>query len=478
MEILIIKRKAFFILTLLFFSLLFQGSFRYINPAKPNVLFIMVDDLRPEIGSFGSKTIKTPNIDKLSAEATIFTKAYCSVPTCGASRASILSGTRPGHFRFITHDTYLKNEYPNVETLPMVLKKNGYNTISYGKVYHHSDDDKDSWSEVWKPKKNNSYDYLDPKNYEGIDFSTRRGPAFECFETSDENYQDGKLLKHANQKLEDLKKSKQPFFLCVGFMKPHLPFNAPKKYWDMYDASSITLPKSYYKPEGIPKAAFHNSGELRKYSEVPPDEILPAEYAKKLIHGYYASVSYVDAQIGLLLNKLKELNLDQNTIVVLIGDHGWNLGDHTLWNKHCTFNTAVNTPLILKLPKQKAKVISTPVEFVDIFPTIIDIAKIKKPITLEGESLQNFTKNKRKKNYAITKWAQSVLLIKDGFAYTEWYDNDFKKREHMLFDHKSDPLELKNLGNIEEFQQKVKELSSFLKENRGSDFYIDRRINK
>ena len=437
---------------------------------QPNILFIAVDDLRPELKCFGASQIKAPNLDKLAAESLVFNRAYCNVPTCGASRASLLSGARPTRHRFISYDTRKDEQVPEVTSLPMQFKNNGYTTISNGKVYHHADDDTTAWHEIWRPK-GNGLDYQLEKNINLVQ-EGNRSLAYESANVNDEAYFDGKIANKGIDDLRKLKDNKQPFFLALGFKKPHLPFNAPTKYWDMYKREEIALPESYVQPKSTPKEAFHKYGELRNYSGIPKQGHLDDELARELIHGYYACVSYVDAQIGKVLDELERLGLAENTIVVLWGDHGWNLGEHMLWCKHCTFESSLNAPLIVKVPgRTKGTNTNAITEYIDIYPSLCDLAGIEKPTHLEGESFVPIIENgKRDKNYAVSKFKDAVTLIKGDLFYTEWTDDKGKAYARMLFDHSTDPLELDNLADKEECKNIVAQLSVELRQKWGADF--------
>lgn len=436
---------------------------------KPNILFIAVDDLRPELNFYGANHIKSPNLDKLADESLVFNRAYCNIPVCGASRASLLTGARPTRHRFIDYKTIKDAEVPELTSLPLCFKNNGYTTISNGKVYHHRNDDSLAWNEIWHPQVDN---YMLDSNIEIGKIGKTRGFPYEAAIVDDSAYKDGKIADKGIADLRKLKNQKEPFFLALGFMKPHLPFNAPTKYWDMYDVKDISLPKSYVQPESTPKLAFHGFGELRNYADVPQKGPVNDELAKTLIHGYYACVSYVDAQIGRVLSELENLGLAENTIVILWGDHGWNLGDHMLWCKHCTFETALRTPLILKVPgKTKGKQNDAIVEYIDIYPTLCELAGIDAPAHLEGESMVSFINGGiRKKNYAVSKFKDAVTLVKGTLFYSEWTNNSGVAHGKMLFDHASDPLELDNLAEKEEYKETVKQLSVELREKWGKDF--------
>ncbi|MFT5883621.1 MAG: iduronate 2-sulfatase [Arcticibacterium sp.] len=436
---------------------------------KPNILFIAVDDLRPELNFYGTSHIKSPNLDKLAKESLVFNRAYCNIPVCGASRASLLTGARPTRRRFIDSRTKKDDDYPDAISLPILLKENGYKTISNGKIYHHNDDDGMAWDEIWKA--DGLWGYALPQSQE-IRRNTYRGLPIEAAEVHDSVYTDGKLALKVIKDLQSLKSTNQPFFLTMGVAKPRLPFAAPKKYWDLYDRTKIELPKSYVQPGSTPKEAFHNYGELRNYENIPKEGDMPDDLAKELIHGYYACVSYVDAQIGLVLDELKRLELAENTIVILSGDHGWNLGDHKLWCKHETFETAFRTALMIKIPEktkgQKTDVIS---EYIDAYPTLSELAGIEIPKTVEGRSFVPIINGATaKKDWAISKFKDAVTLIKGDLFYAEWTDDDGKAYARMLFDHSNDPLELDNLAEKEIYQKAVDELAIELHAKWGKDF--------
>lgn len=442
---------------------------------KPmNILFIAVDDLRPELNFYGAKHIKSPNLNKLASEGIVFNKAYCNIPVCGASRASVLTGMRPTRHRFLNYKTRADVEVPNVISLPKLLKENGYTTISNGKIYHKNDDDSLAWDMRWFPK-GNIRNYQLEKNIKengNANLAVAGATAFENAAVNDTAYFDGKITQKGIADLKMLKEKNQPFFLALGYMKPHLPFNAPKEYWDLYDQSKIELPESYVQPKSTPKKAFHNYGELRNYGNIPKKGDLPEALAKELIHGYYACVSYVDAQIGLVLDELERTGLAENTIVVLWGDHGWNLGEHKLWCKHVTFETALRTPLIIKVPgKTNGKKSNSIIEYVDLYPTLCELTGLEIPNTVEGKSMVPIINGKASnKDWAVCKFKDAVTLIKGDLFYTEWTDDAGVAYERMLFDHKSDPLELDNLAEKIEHKELVIKLSKELRQKWGKDF--------
>ena len=449
---------------------------------SPNVLFIAVDDLRPEFGAYGAAHMHSPNLDKLASESLIFDRAYCNIPVCGSSRASLLAGLRPGWHRFPgAYDTYLSKDAPDVVSLPRHFSRHGYRTLSYGKIYHHSNDDTLAWEEIWDPAPRNSTSWRDYQTKANIDLHENpvagarasRGLPYERAVLHDTAYFDGRIAKKAVATLEELGQKKEPFFLAVGFLKPHLPFNAPERYWAMYDSMDIELPTSYQRPISIPDRAYHNFGELRNYATVPEQGAVSEQMAQQLIHGYYACVSYTDAQIGKVLDALQSNGLSDNTIVILWGDHGWNLGDHQLWCKHCNFETSLHTPLLLRVPGETdGQRTAAIVEYIDIYPTLTELAGLPDPEHLDGESLVRLLRNEpRQKDYAIVKYWQGMTLIKEDWFYTEWIDSTAEVTERMLYDHSVDGLELNNLAEEPVLQDTVRSLSSFLHAHWGQDFF-------
>lgn len=447
-----------------------------IQHKKSNVLFVIVDDLRPELGCYGNTVVLSPNIDKLAKEGVVFTRAYCNVPVCGASRASLLTGTRPTDYRFLNYLSRADKDNSSAVTAPGYFRKNGYYTVSLSKVFHFQDDSREVWDEIWAPSSRNGSprNYQLPENIAKDSGLKMGGMPYEMADVPDSTYFDGEIALKATNYLRRFAKAGQPFFLAVGFKKPHLPFNAPVKYWDMYDPKRIGLAPNPLQPENAPSQAFHPWKELRSYYSVPKEGPLSDDMALKLRHAYYACVSYVDAQIGLLIQELKNTGLDRNTIVVLCGDHGWNLGENALWGKHCNFNWSLNAPLIFKSPGiNKGKKSNAITEFIDIYPTLCELCGLKKPSHLDGESLVNRLKKPGKKedDYAVCKWDNGLTYIEGNDFYTEWYDKNDHIITNMLYDHTIDPDENTNLSVKPEYAQKVEELSKKLRSKRGNNFF-------
>ena len=424
------------------------------NTRPPNILFIAVDDLRPELGCYGQSHIYSPHIDQLANEGTLFLNSYCNIPVCGASRASILTGLRPTLTRFKSYLTRADEDAPDVQTMPALFKANGYRVISNGKILHNAKDSREDWDEVWRQRGQfSSADYLLPENIH-LDTTPNdpRGMPYEAVVVPDTAYRDGKIAQKTIRDLELLKAQNQPFFLAVGFHKPHLPFNAPQKYWDLYGRKNIQLPQHRFLPTDVPSQALHNFGELRHYYSVPAEGPVSDTMAIALIHGYYACVSYTDALIGQVLQALERLELDQNTIVILWGDHGWNLYEHGLWCKHSNFRTSLKAPLLLRLPGQKqGQKRHEMVEFVDIYPTLVDLSGLPLPNHLQGNSLVPLLNNETVawKDTVESVWKNGFTYTTPNQAYTEWRTESDSIVATMQFDHVNDPNEIVNLANKE-----------------------------
>lgn len=469
-------KRTYLLVATYFCLLLTLGSFSRADAGKPNVLFIAVDDLRPQLGCYGVKSMHTPNIDRLAAQGVVFERAYCMVPTCGASRASLMTGIRPTPNRFVNYLTRAEKDAPGITTLNTQFKNHGYYTLSNGKVFHHPTDNAQGWSEpAWRPKGIRWYQR--PENHElhqqrQKKGSRKRGPAYESADVSDEAYADGVIAKRAIADLRRLKSKDQPFFLAVGFFKPHLPFIAPKKYWDLYDPKEIHLPENYHVPKDAPKESIHSFGELRAYAGIPAKGPVSDETARKLIHGYYACVSYTDAQIGKLLNELDRLGLADNTIVVLWGDHGWNLGEHTLWCKHSCFETSMHAPLIVKAPGiEGGKKTAGLTEFIDIYPSLCELTGLPLPRHLQGRSfvpLMN-APDQTWKTTAIGRYRNGDTVRTNQYRFTEYSGAKGRPLARMLYDHKKDPGENQNVSERKENKAVVDSLQNLLHEGMGKN---------
>ena len=441
----------------------------------PNIVFIAVDDLRPELGCYGQPQILSPNLDRLAEEGYLFERAYCNVPVCGASRASLLTGLRPRPGRFLNYHTYANEDAPGTIALPAYFRQNGYYTLSLGKVFHHIDDKLGSWNEPpWHPVMDHSKEfswrnYQLPANQAMDQAKGKRGPAFERAEVSDTAYYDGKMARRAIKKLRDMSGRQEPFFMALGFVKPHLPFNAPAKYWDLYSKDNIKLPTYMKYPEAAPREAHYNYHELRSYSNIPNTGSLPSALALQLIHGYYACVSYVDAMVGLVLDEVKRLKLEDDTIILLWGDHGWSLGEHGLWCKHSTFDVAMRTPILIKVPGRRGgQRVHALTEFVDIYPTLCELAGLPLPGHLQGDSFVPLLDepSAKGKPAIFCRWKRSDAIKTDRYLYTRWFDDDHKPGAHMLYDHYNDPGETVNLADQPAHKERVKKLTEALLQQR------------
>ena len=433
---------------------------------KPNVLFIAVDDLRPQLGCYGHKQMISPNIDRLASGGVTFLRSYCQVPVRGASRASLLTGVRPTQDRFLGYDTWAEKDLPGALSIAKHFRNNGYHTISNGKIFHHRTDCLDSWSEdPWRPKGNWRNYLLEDSRRLASENPRQGGPAYEAADAADNAYFDGMIADKGISDLRRLKAMDKPFFLALGFLKPHLPFNAPKKYWDMYKRDEIDLADNPFRPKGAPDAALHNWGELRAYAGIPPKGPLSDEQARTLIHGYYACVSYTDAQIGKVLAELERLGLRENTIVILWGDHGWNLGEHGLWCKHCNFETSLHSPLIVTAPGVKGGQKSNALtEYLDIYPSLCELCELPIPVHVQGKSFVPLLRNPNQpwKKAVFSRYFRGDSVKTDRYRYTQWRDKKGKVNARMLYDHRVDLVENVNIAESPQNKAVVKQLSDML----------------
>jgi len=352
---------------------------------RPNVLFIAIDDLRTALGAYGDPHAITPNIDRLAASSRVFLGAYAQQAVCGPSRASLLTGKLPDNIQVWHNRNLFRNVRPDIVTMPELFKQHGYKSIAFGKLFSGqvSEEDPQSWTvpaTVRQPGWNN---YVEARNERG------KGAAWEAADVPDNGYTDGKIADLALEALTGFSQSGESFFLGVGFLKPHLPFNAPKRYWDLHDPAKFEINDPRIEVTGAPQLAYWPHRELGGYRNIPADERVDPETARTLRHGYYACVSYVDAQVGKLLAKLTELGLADNTIIVLWGDHGFALGEINRWAKGTNFEVDNRVPLMIHAPGLTAPGTATPalVELVDIYPTIAALAGLPAPSSLDGTSL-------------------------------------------------------------------------------------------
>ncbi|MEO1011647.1 MAG: sulfatase [Bacteroidota bacterium] len=437
---------------------------------RKNVLFITVDDLRPQLGVYGDTIVKTPHIDKLAKKAIVFDRAYCQAPLCGPSRSSFLSGYYPQTTGAYAINDHIRDTKPNVVTLPQLFKNSGYISAGLYKVFHlvgfdanlfGNKNDPESWSvplwlpkkSVWGPVGDSIYQINKKKCLEKglIGYNNiPRSLAYEAPVIADSLLADGEAAQQALRYLEEFKE--KPFFMAVGFYNPHLPFVAPKKYWDLYNCEELVLPENQYAPEGVPETILPTTAELRSNVNIPNEGAFTEDLKKDLLHGYLASISYIDAQIGLLLDRLEELKLRENTIVVLLGDHGYQIGEHNLWcKKHSNFEMATRVPLLISIPKHSSngQRTSNIVELVDVYPTLADLCGLEAPIDLDGKTLVSFF------NAPKGAESESSLSVHGGNGNQQsmrTHDYRINRRKladstfYELYDHRIDPNENKNVA--------------------------------
>lgn len=448
--------------------------------ARWNVLFIAVDDLRPEWAASGTTLLKTPNLDRIAARGTTFERAYCQQAVCSPSRTSLMTGRRPDATRVWDLNTHFRRALPHAVTVAQHFKNHGYFSQGIGKIFHHGFDDPPSWSVPWQEPKTDAY--ATPQAREAMANPANqdprgrpRGPATECAEVPDDTYKDGKVARLASEALTELKKKNQPFFLAVGMARPHLPFVAPKKYWDLYDPALIYTPAFRQLPAEAPDFVGHSNGELRSYSDIPKSGSIPEALARRLRHGYYAAASYMDAQVGLVLDALEREGLEKNTVIILWGDHGWQLGEHGLWHKHANFEVAVRAPLLISLPNQRApgKKTMSLAEFVDIYPTLAEACGLPVPAGLEGTSLVPILNNPEAsvRPVAISQYPRSdrgrslmgYSIRDDAWRLTLWRDRQTNAiHATELYDEINDPHETRNLASENTHRATIQRLSRFL----------------
>ncbi len=521
------KRPIYLIISSLFFSVAAVAQ----QQSKPNILFIAIDDLKPILGCYGNTMIKTPNIDRLAKMGTVFMNNYVQQAVCGPTRASLMTGMRPDYTKVWDLKTRMRDVNPDILSIPQYFISQGYSTQGIGKVYDprcvDKDIDKPSWSVpyyktdskyygVYGEPAEGRYQLAETKQLaekyikEALDngktkaeanefVQTKIKPSVESADVPDYAYNDGANILQAKDILAQLSKNNKPFFFAVGVAKPHLPFVAPKKYWDLYKREDMPLAKFQEQNKNPVAVAYHNAGELRGYTDIPPltsftDQksyglTLPVDKQKELIHGYYAAISYTDANVGKLLDALDSLGLTKSTIIVLWGDHGWHLGDHNLWCKHTNFEDATRAPLIIAAPGLKPAKTNSQTEHIDIFPTLCELAGVNIPAKLDGKSLVPLMKYPAAsvKEYSVSQYPRSNASAENerlGYAdanamgysirtkqyrYTIWMSNGFRSNKPFdskliigkeLYDYKKDPLEKVNVANDKKYAAASKQMNA------------------
>lgn len=453
--------------------------------SPPNILFIAVDDLRPELGCYGNELIHSPNLDRLASRAVVFRNHFVTVPTCGPSRYSLLTGRLPRSQQELSNAIFEtrardrtgagettgagSGDARGPESFVEQLRRNGYYTVGIGKVSHSPDgyiygytepkgeemELPASWDEMllnagkWGTGWNAFFGYADGSNRND---RKKQVKPYEKGDVNDLGYPDGLTANLGIEKLNELAGKDQPFFLGLGFFKPHLPFNAPQKYWDLYNEAAIPLTSSPDIPENVNAASLHGSNEFNQYQLGEEKASLSREitdaYARKLKHAYYASVSYTDAQIGRVLDRLKELGLDKTTIVMVWGDHGWHLGDDRVWGKHTIFEWSLRSPLIVSTPdRRKGAHCDEVVSSVDIYPTLMELCGIDTPDGTDGSSFAGLLKKPRGKNWdnvAYSYFRKGITMRTPRYRLTRYFREEEPVIE--LYDHRTDPYENHNIS--------------------------------
>ena len=470
------------------------GAAAAVATSRPlNVLFLAVDDLRPELGCYGNSQIQTPNLDALAARSMIFERAYCQAAVCGPSRASLLTGLRPDTTRVWGNRTHFRHAHPALVTLPQRFKDAGYHTQAIGKVLHGNQADSPSWSVPAWPEggRQAGMQYIDEarfaalrakepgRRWQGDEIPTLEWTKLDSWQAPDvpaNALQDGQVADRAVAALQELRD--QPFFLAVGFQKPHLPFTAPKRYFELYDADRLPLAEDAHRPVDAPDFAFTNSQELRGYQDIPATGPLARGKARELVHGYYAATSFMDAQAGRVLSELERLGLAERTVVLLFGDHGWHLGEHGLWAKTNNFELDTRVPLMLHVPGQRTLGgrCARFVELVDMYPTLCEACGIAIPASLEGTSMLPLLEQPERpwKQAAFSQITRPYLadqnwnrmgytMRTERWRYTEWQDRDRAVVARELYDYEISAAETVNLAARVEQGQRVEEMSAQLR---------------
>jgi len=471
---------------------------------KPNVLFITVDDLKPTLACYGDQTVIAPNIERIAQKGMVFESTYCQQAVCAPSRISAFTGQRPDSTKVWDLKTDMRTVRPDILTMPEYFKQNGYETVGRGKLMHGSkNNDPQSWSipYLWYHQLEYAEGYGCPalgrhqneackKAYEEAVAqnmswkdkaahirATGMATSTECLDVPDDAYVDGAVANDCMRLMEKMARADKPFFLAAGFSKPHLPFAVPKKYWDLYKRESFTLHPFQEHAKDSPEYAYSIMEELHNYTDIPAELKLKPDLQRKLIHGYYASVSYSDAQIGKLLDKLDELGIVDNTIIVLWGDHGWHFGDHGLWCKHSNFEQATRAPLIIAAPGYEGGRQSKSItEFIDMFPTICELAGLPVPDSAEGKSLVPVLKDPavKVKDFAMSQYPAHEVdglmgysLRDDRYRLTVWVKDEVSKTGKFdpsvidqveLYDYENDPLETTSQARNPEYKAVLDEM--------------------
>ncbi|MFG0336199.1 MAG: sulfatase [Maioricimonas sp. JB049] len=435
---------------------------------RPNVLFLICDDLNCDLRCYGHPQVQSPNIDRLAARGVRFEHAYCQYPLCGPSRASFMTGLYPDQTLVHRNAIYIREHVPNVKTMSQMFRDNGYFATRIGKIYHYNvpkhigtsgHDDPFSWDYTINPRGRG-------KDDEDLIFSLRPGSfggtlSWLAADGTDEEQTDGIAATDAVRLLKEYGDSGQPFFMAVGLFRPHTPYVAPKKYFDLYPLDEIVVPQvpeGYY--ETIPAPAINSIRRKKEQMDLPDD------LARRAIQAYYASITFADAQLGRILDALDETGLAENTVVVFTSDHGYHMGEHGHWQKTTLFENAARVPLIMAGPGATARgqVTRTPAEMIDFYPTLAELCGLKPPKYLSGVSLVPVLKepSATPRAAALTQYANGYSIRTERYRYTEWGENGQLGTE--LYDHETDPQELTNLSEQARHGEVRARLSRLLRE--------------
>lgn len=484
---------------------------------KYNVLFVSVDDLRPTLGVYGDTIAVTPNIDQLAAEGMTFRQTYTQAAVCAPSRASLMTGVRPDSTRVWHLGDKFRELDSNIVTMPQYFKKFGYHTVNLGKIFHNYMPDSVSWDEPdLRPKqylkpdwlgrdgetfyiseevnssqviKRDSLLKLRPKRYAD---GWNTGPAWEAADVHDSLYYDGAQNELTKRTLTRLAKMDKPFYMGLGYFRPHLPFTAPKKYWDLYNVDNIPLAVNPNVPENAPIQTMNSMYELRHYdgfghiNHPTQNSNISVDTVRTLKHGYYASVSYVDALLGDLIVHMKKIGIYENTIIIVWGDHGWKLGEHNSWGKMTNYNIDLKVPMIVRYPNQTNRGAQTHeiTELVDMFPSLCELANIEVPKYMQGNSFVPLLENPelKWKKAAFSQFHRRPRITPDGkrymgysintrdYHYIEWHTWNHKTglpgemTDIELYHSKNDPYETVNIAHKEKYKSVIEKLGKQLAE--------------
>ncbi len=460
---------------------------------KPNVLLILIDDLKPALGCYGDRVAKSPQIDALAGRGLRFDLAFCNQAVCAPSRFTLMLGSHSTSTGLYGLGSQLRERLPNAVTLPQHFARHGYRTESLGKVFHIGHGNIGDPASFSVPHFHDKViEYLEPESTSGGKLTREqalftnqeldrirdlpRGAAFEAPDVADIAYADGRVARETILRLQAAKRRRDrhgtPFFIAVGFVRPHLPFSVPKKYWNLYEPTALPMPSYEEPPQGAPAVAGKRGGEIAAYKPVPQTGRFGDPLRRQLIHGYYAGVSFVDAQVGKVIAELDRLRLSENTIVVLWGDHGFHLGDHGIWTKHTNYEQATRIPLIIVAPHITTANSTTRqiAESVDLFPTLAELAGLPAPSgpqPTDGLSLVPVLKNPRTRirNHAYHVYPKKKLgraIRTERYRLVEWkrIGAPLQRAEYELYDYQNDPLERTNLAH--RYPKIVERLASIL----------------